>query len=831
MASNDISRALSIEESRRDRLKELFYLLTDLPAPDRDLLLDSEPSVTPEERAELRMLLSANAAEDFFEELSKSIGSLAMADRSFAPADLVASRFRVTRFLGAGGMGEVYSAQDLELHCEVALKVLRPFLALQPQFVERFRSEIRLSRSIVSLHVCRVFDVARHTTPHRADTVFYTMELLEGETLAARIRRDGPLPAGTARRVAAQLLEGMDAAHRCGVLHCDFKSANVMLCGSDPELRAIVTDFGLARLLIEPALEEECAYTAAYAAPEQLQRRPLTRASDVFSLGVVLYQLTTGQLPFDGEDRTSPRPFPSGAKSSSREWERIILSCLDPSPEKRPRDLSNIAQELRSRPSRRWFVAGGLAASVIPAVVLWRTNRSAPLPSIAVRPFDADGSELGARIANATANRISDLLTKIPGLRVVSQMVIAADSSRRTGVDYLVAGKVRSLPAGFEMRLELVEAGGTSLWSQTRAGLPVQLESMYREAVLMVAQKLRLGSGSLRFQATPGVVPPEAYANYLLARYHAENRDLPSIKESIRQLQEAIRIAPEFAAAHAWLGMCYYLQTAEDNQENRFALHDQAGRSARKALELDPLESDAHIVLGLNDHLHNFNWRGAEEHFRRAVEISPSKSLAHHRLARLLSHLTRHSEAIAKMEIASTLDFGSTTKIGRGMVLLTAGRIADAITELEGVASADPGHFNLYVPLSSAYFLAGRLQDAREAAMQAVVKSAQATSDRQPMTFALAQAGFVNARMGRAAEARMTQAELERRYAAGTAEACEVAFLPAGFQLPDDTVSWLERGYTQRSMSMATLLSDPMYRFLAGNKRFQSLLSTLNLRT
>jgi serine/threonine-protein kinase len=834
---NELHRVdpLSAAEARRERVKDLFCVLADVPPPDWELLLDSDPSLTSEERSELRRLLNAKGSEAFFEDLSKAIGSLATVERAFIPGDTVAGRFRVLRFLGSGGMGDVYAVDDQELRCEVALKVLHSSLALRPEFIDRFRSEIRLSRHVANTHVCRVFDVARHITPGRRDIVFYTMELLPGETLSARIRQVGKLPDQTAREVSLQLMEGMRAAHGCRVMHCDFKSGNVMLCGPDSEIRAVITDFGLARpLQIEPRSEnqiktEDDVFTPAYASPEQHSRQELTVASDVFSLGIVLYELITGERPSRQDDGTLQQPIRLANCRLGSQWEQFVLRCLAPDPGARPSDLDKALRDLRAGPSRRWFIAAAAAASVaVPAGLFFR-NAPTRLPSIAVRPFGSDAAEHSKDLADATANRIADLLTKLPGLRVVSLSLAASSAAEERDVDYLIVGSVKAKGSGFEMHLELATRSGTAVWSQTRTGQVVQLESMYREAVLTVAQRLNLEGNGVPAQTVVGNVPAEAYQNYLLARYHAENRDVPSIRQSIRQLEEALRVAPGFAAAHAWMGMCYYLLTAEDKQNNRVGLHQQAGQFARKALELDPQESDAHVVLGLNDHLHNFDWRGAEDHFRRAIERAPSRSLPRYRLARLLSDLTRHDEALGEMEQASSLDFSSTIKIGWGMVLLAAGKATDSIAELETLAGTDPGHFNLYVPLSSAYCFAGRMREALEAATHACVKSAEATDDHQPMSFALGQLGYMHARMGHADEARGIQNELERRYLGDTADAGEVALVPAGFQNADDTILWLERGYLQRSVTMPTLRSDYIYKFMSDNEAFQRLLFRLQL--
>ena len=195
---------------------------------------------------------------------TEGIAEIVLAElRAFVPGQAVADRFRVERCLGEGGMGEVYAAEDLELHERVALKTIRPELAGDDAVLEQFKRELQLARRITHRNVSRVFELFRHdaTADGEARSIlFLSMELLQGETLASRIRSAGPLPLAEARRIADQLVAGLDAAHRCGIIHRDFKSSNVMLVPEGPEPgtgeRAVITDFGLAGTLAALARED-----------------------------------------------------------------------------------------------------------------------------------------------------------------------------------------------------------------------------------------------------------------------------------------------------------------------------------------------------------------------------------------------------------------------------------------------------------------------------------------------------------------------------------------------------------------------------------------------
>ena len=243
--------------------------------------------------------------------LTPAGGVRAPGAHGFAKGDLVAERYRIVRLIGEGGMGEVYEAEDLLLRERVALKTVRHEVASDEKVIERFKREIQLARKVTHPNVCRIFDVGLHRLPGtRADLAFLTMELLEGETLAARLTRAGRLSPAEAAPLAVQMAAALDAAHSAGIVHRDFKSANVMLVGdgsaSGLGLRAVVTDFGLARgkqAATDPNITGDGGVVGSpsYMAPEQVEGKEVTGAADIYALGVVLYEMVTGRLPFVGD--------------------------------------------------------------------------------------------------------------------------------------------------------------------------------------------------------------------------------------------------------------------------------------------------------------------------------------------------------------------------------------------------------------------------------------------------------------------------------------------------------------------------------------------------
>jgi len=263
---------------------------------------------------------------------------------ALATGQVVAERYRIVRLLGAGGMGAVYEALDLELDELIALKTFLPTVTQDSNALDRFRREVQIARKVTHPNVCRIFDVGHHGQfPER--TAFVTMELLRGETLSAVIRREGPMTPARALPIVRQLADALGAAHRVGVVHRDFKSANVMLAAD----RAVVTDFGLARMISGETLASLTASgvmvgTPAYMAPEQIEGSDVGPAADIYALGCVMYEMVTGHLPFTGDTPlaiafkrlTEPAPTPRAlVPHLDPRWEAVTLRCLERRPEQR----------------------------------------------------------------------------------------------------------------------------------------------------------------------------------------------------------------------------------------------------------------------------------------------------------------------------------------------------------------------------------------------------------------------------------------------------------------------------------------------------------------
>ena len=343
----------------------------------------------------------------------------------FAPGDLVAGRYEVVRLLGAGGMGEVYETVDNTLAERVALKTIGAAAPLDAQGIARLKAEVQTARQVTHPNVCRVFDVGFHLerarTAKNADLTvpFLTMELLVGETLRVRVAREERLDAKEALAILTQMAAGLDAAHAAGIVHADLKSDNVMLVPQAAgRFRAVITDFGLAhqdRVASRTSRSSGALLggTVGYMAPEQLRGGRPGPAGDIYALGVVLFEMLTGELPFQGDTplavalasvKTPPPSLRSFAIEVPASWERVIRRSLDPAAGRRFARAAEMVEALRSVPTSRWsaarkplVLAGALAAVSVAAVFVARSvpsgatarGEAAPAPAEAVQPSTA----------------------------------------------------------------------------------------------------------------------------------------------------------------------------------------------------------------------------------------------------------------------------------------------------------------------------------------------------------------------------------------------------------------------------------------------------------
>lgn len=369
-----------MEQARWEKIKDLLEQALELTSDQRATFLAQACGDDAGLRSEVEALLDHDLRAGSFLQGSPVRDSgmamlSSMSTLAFSPGEVISGRFQIARFIGRGGMGEVYEARDLELGARIALKTLRPEISADSWALSRFKQEVQLARRVTHPNVCRMFDIARHRVenwPKEADRVFITMELLDGESLAERLRRRGQMTMAEAVPIIRQMAEALQAAHEVGVIHRDFKPSNVVLANTGTSarsaVRTVVTDFGLARAAVGSSVMGESLMqslsvtgqvlgTLAYMAPEQLEGGNPTPATDVYALGLVIYEMLTGHTPF-------PEDAPlAGAFLRLKEEPpspRTHLPQLDAACEQA------IMQCLRTDPSARFQSAKQALAGLVP---------------------------------------------------------------------------------------------------------------------------------------------------------------------------------------------------------------------------------------------------------------------------------------------------------------------------------------------------------------------------------------------------------------------------------------------------------------------------------
>jgi eukaryotic-like serine/threonine-protein kinase len=649
-------------DARWKRLTEIFTQLRGLEPAERARLLDEACAGDNELRAQVEHLLDGySAALKFFahpSNLPLIASDPNIPQRTFSDGDTVAERFRIIRLLGAGGMGEVYEAEDFVLRNErIALKTLRASLAADDSAVNRLIGELQMARQITHRNVCRVYDVYQHQAISGHRIVCFTMELLKGHTLADRLAR-GAITTKDALPIVKQLAAALDEAHSANVAHGDFKPGNIMLVESEIRgERVVVTDFGLGRWL--PAGTALLSTTAGsrqwgtpgYMAPEQLMGGGVTRATDIYSLGVVVYEMVTGRLPFSADAplllalrklRHRPRPPREYIEDLDPRWQAGILRCLDVDPGRRFQFANDLVGALETNPSRRTALAAGVVGVAAALALTWAgtqliEERGAVPPTVertvAVLPFvpanrspESDALALG--LTAALSDEIDVIAGDDPGLHVIPVEEVIntgvntpALAQQTLGASHSVTGRLNVVNNRTDVTLELNALSDKAV--RVTDSRSVSISSGNRSFVdavaVATAQLLQINQGAVQRNGPGGEVGHlEAERSYLLGRGYLA-RGATELPAAIDAFQRAIKQNDQFALAHAGLSEAYRAQYVATREANSIRL---AQASADRAVDLKPLDARLRVTRG-RVYLMSSQLQRAILEFSKALELDP----------------------------------------------------------------------------------------------------------------------------------------------------------------------------------------------------------------
>jgi pentatricopeptide repeat protein len=776
--------------------------------------------------------------------------------------------YRILRLLGSGGMGRVYLAEDLKLGREVALKILPEEFARDESRMRRFVREARAASALTHPNVAQIYEVGEDN-----GTSFITMEYVDGESLAAKLA-NGPLDTEETLHIALQLADALDDVHAHGIAHRDLKPSNVIISRRG---HAKLVDFGLARFetlasdadtksptasLTRPGL---IVGTIPYMSPEQTLGRKSDHRSDIFSFGVLLYELTTGQHPFRGETDTEiidkivhsdPVPVARLNYTVAPEMERIIRKCLEKNSEDRYQsgrellvDLRNFqrdssgarVQHVAPRLSRRSLIIGGAIALFVVVIAAFLLTRRSPLPpataapqviSLAVLPFVNTTSDPATQyLADGISETLINGLSQLPQMRVIARTtsfrfrgsaVNPQSIGKELDVGALLTGKITQLGKTVVVQADLIDTrNGTELWGDHYSRSTSDVLAIQDDIAAEIARSLRARFS--REQISRGQTKDaEAYQLYLKGRFEVSKRTAEGIRRAIDLFEQAIRRDPNYPLAYASLAVTYLSLEIWAGVKPGDA-YPKAKTAALKALQLDDGLAEAHSALGVVFHQFDFNWNAAEQEYRRAITLSPSYAPSHFNLSLLLISTGRGDESLREVRTAIQLDPLNFLIVGgEGFLLRMLRRPDEAIPSLKKALELED-HFYIRQTLGECYDLKGDYADAIANLEIAVEKSHRAARTLGPLVHAYARAG-------RRAEALKLIDEMKRGAAQNPVVAYHMALGFAGLGDANQTIAWLERAYDARSRWLIYANVEPRFDVVAHDPRFVDLLRRLDLR-
>jgi len=804
------------------------------------------------------------------------------------------SHYKILDKLGAGGMGEVYRAEDTTLKRQVALKVLPEELAQSQERLERFQREAETLAALDHPNI-----VSIHTVEEAKGVRFLTMQLVEGKRLSDLIPKGG-MPLERIFDVAIPLADALAAAHESGVVHRDLKPANIMVTD---EGWVKVLDFGLAKLLaptgsdvgapLAGALEgaspspteartelltEEGKIlgTVPYMSPEQLEGRELDLRSDIFALGVILYEMTTGERPFQGDSSASlisaimkdtPREVGALRDDLPRHLGRIIRHSLEKRPDQRYQsaldvrnELQGLRQEVHStdtrsgvtaspavaevksrRRPRAVLVATAIALAGIASLWIVRQGSDGPAPakkgisSLAVLPLeDLSGDPAEEFFADGMTDALITDLAKIGALKVISRTSAMRykgtekslpEIARELNVEAVVEGSV--LREGDRVRItaQLIEgATDRNLWAESYERELTGILTLQRELARAIAKEIEIAVTPEEQERLADARPidPEVYELYLRGRYLCGKWTPEEMARAIQYLQQALEIDPEYASAHAELASCY-TDTSFFGYLSPLEVYPRAKAAAIRAVEIDDRLAEAHTAIGSVNYQLEWSFLEAEQEFKQAIELNPNDWRALIYFAWMLGETGRFEEAMVQARRSQELDpLSVSANVAVAEIFYLSRNFDEAIKEYSKNLDLSPNDPAVYDFLAWPYEQKGMFEKAIALHEKAVRLSAGA-----PVF--VATLGHANALAGERGEALKILDRLQDPAAPMPPSPLHIALVHIGLGNIDSAFHWLEEAYRERALQLIYLKVGPRFDGLRSDPRFDDLLRRLNL--
>ena len=775
--------------------------------------------------------------------------------------------YRIQAQLGSGGMGTVYRATDTKLGREVAIKVLPQRLADSPESLTRFEREARILASLNHPNIATI-----HGFEQCGDVHYLVMELVPGETLAERIAR-GAVPLMEVLRICAQILEALEAARIKGIIHRDLKPANIKLTS---EGRVKVLDFGLAKgleperpasdsslsttftLAQDPTHVGQILGTPMYMSPEQIRGLPLDSRTDLWSFGCVLFELLSRRRPFSGRNvndimaqvltqepdwKALPSAVPERIRALLRRCLKKAVNQRQADPGEARREIEQALAPPRAAQARGKFAAVAAAAVLVLVAAGWfsadgfknrllGTAASKQIRSIAVLPMSNDSNDPSQEyFANGFTDALITDLSKLGALKVISRTsAMQYKGSKKTtreiakdlGVDAIVEGAVTREDGRVRISARLTQAASeTVLWAENYERDLKDVLSLQGEVARQIAAGVRLTltpDEQTRLAGHP--VDPEVHDLYLKAQYSLDQDGVADRKRAIALFQQVVTKDSNFAPAYAGLAISY--AGLGRFYEEPHKVMPLAREAALKALSLDPTLSEAYTALATVKLQYDWDWAGAEQDVKRAIQLNHSSADAHDLYSAFHTALGNFKDALAEIQLARDVDPLSLRFADRFLYILVFFKDYDrAIAEAQTLLARNPDFVMGHAWKAMALTMKGKFPEALEAQ-----KRAYAIDPNPGMQIFLA---VIQANAGNKAEAKKLIHKIEdvskQQYVCNY----EISQVYTALGDHDQAFKWLNTGLQQQCDCMIWLQGEPWMDPIRADPRYMDLITRVGL--